>query len=312
MATVFIDGQVGTTGIEISERLSSREDIELISLADDERKSPSARTRLLQQADVAVLCLPDDAAIESVALADGQTRILDASTAHRTNPQWVYGLAELSPTTRNEIANAQFVSNPGCYPQGFILLTKPLIQAGLLSANTPLRCHAMSGYSGGGRQMIEKFQNFSATQTDTLGVQSYAHAQQHKHLPEMLSYSGTAVPPIFTPSVANYYKGMLVEIPLFATELNNASPRQVHEVLRQRYAQDPFINVASLGADELMENGFLNPTGCNNSNRMDLMVLGDARRIILCARYDNLGKGAAGAAVQNLNIMLGIEESSGL
>jgi N-acetyl-gamma-glutamyl-phosphate reductase len=170
----------------------------------------------------------------------------------------------------------------------------------------------MSGYSGGGRQMIEKFQNFSATQTDTLGVQSYAHAQQHKHLPEMLSYSGTAVPPIFTPSVANYYKGMLVEIPLFATELNNASPRQAHEVLRQRYAQDPFINVASLGADELMENGFLNPTGCNNSNRMDLMVLGDARRIILCARYDNLGKGAAGAAVQNLNIMLGIEESLGL
>jgi len=312
MATVFIDGQVGTTGIEISERLSSRSDIELISLANDERKSPSARTRLLQQADVAILCLPDDAAVESVALADGETRILDASTAHRTNPEWVYGLAELSPTARAEIANAQFVSNPGCYPQGFVLLTRPLIQAGLLSASTPLRCHALSGYSGGGRQMIEKFRDFSPVQADTLGVQSYAHGQQHKHLPEMLSYSGTAVQPIFTPSVANYYKGMLVEVPLFASELNNSSPEQVLEVLQQRYADEPFINVASLGAEELMDGGFLNPTDCNDSNRMDLVVMGDAQRIILCARYDNLGKGAAGAAVQNLNIMLGIKESSGL
>jgi N-acetyl-gamma-glutamyl-phosphate reductase len=312
MATVFIDGQVGTTGIEISERLSSRSDIELISLANDERKSPSARTRLLQQADVAILCLPDDAAVESVALADGETRILDASTAHRTNPEWVYGLAELSPTARAEIANAQFVSNPGCYPQGFVLLTRPLIQAGLLSASTPLRCHALSGYSGGGRQMIEKFRDFSPVQADTLGVQSYAHGQQHKHLPEMLSYSGTAVQPIFTPSVANYYRGMLVEVPLFASELNNSSPEQVLEVLQQRYADEPFINVASLGAEELMDGGFLNPTDCNDSNRMDLVLMGDAQRIILCARYDNLGKGAAGAAVQNLNIMLGIKESSGL
>ena len=312
MATVFIDGQVGTTGIEISERLRGRADIELISLANDERKSPSARTRLLQQADVAILCLPDDAAVESVALADGETRILDASTAHRTNPKWVYGLAELSPTARAEIANAQFVSNPGCYPQGFVLLTRPLIQAGLLSASTPLRCHALSGYSGGGRQMIEKFRDFSPAQADTLGVQSYAHGQQHKHLPEMLSYSGTAVQPIFTPSVANYYKGMLVEVPLFASELNNSSPEQVLEVLQQRYADEPFINVASLGAEELMDGGFLNPTDCNDSNRMDLVVMGDAQRIILCARYDNLGKGAAGAAVQNLNIMLGIKESSGL
>lgn len=312
MAKVFIDGQVGTTGIEISERLSSRADIELISLTDDERKSPSARARLLHQADVAILCLPDDAALESVALANGQTRILDASTAHRTHPDWAYGLAELSPTARKEIANAQFVSNPGCYPQGFILLTRPLIQAGLLSASTPLRCHALSGYSGGGRQMIEKFRNFSATQADAQGVQSYAHGQQHKHLPEMLKYSGTAVQPLFTPNVANYYKGMLVEVPLFASELNNASPEQVHEVLLQRYIDEPFINVASLGAEELMDAGFLNPTGCNGSNRIDLMVMGDAQRVILCARYDNLGKGAAGAAVQNLNIMLGIKESSGL
>lgn len=312
MAKVFIDGQVGTTGIEISERLSSRADIELISLTDDERKSPSARARLLHQADVAILCLPDDAALESVALANGQTRILDASTAHRTHPDWAYGLAELSPIARKEIANAQFVSNPGCYPQGFILLTRPLIQAGLLSASTPLRCHALSGYSGGGRQMIEKFRNFSATQADAQGVQSYAHGQQHKHLPEMLKYSGTAVQPLFTPNVANYYKGMLVEVPLFASELNNASPEQVHEVLLQRYIDEPFINVASLGAEELMDAGFLNPTGCNGSNRIDLMVMGDAQRVILCARYDNLGKGAAGAAVQNLNIMLGIKESSGL
>ena len=312
MATVFIDGQVGTTGIEISERLSSRADIELISLTNDERKSPSARTRLLQQADVAILCLPDAAAVESVALAESKTRILDASTAHRTHPNWTYGLAELSTTAREEIANAQFVSNPGCYPQGFILLTRPLIQAGLLPTSTPLRCHALSGYSGGGRQMIEKFRDFSPKQADTLGAQGYAHGQQHKHLPEMLKYSGTAIQPIFTPIVANYYKGMLVEVPLFASELNNASPEQVHEVLSQRYIDEPFINVASLGAEELMDGDFLNPTGCNGSNHIDLMVMGDSQRVILCARYDNLGKGAAGAAVQNLNIMLGIKESSGL
>ena len=312
MATVFIDGQVGTTGIEISERLSSRADIELISLTNDERKSPSARTRLLQQADVAILCLPDAAAVESVALAESKTRILDASTAHRTHPNWTYGLAELSTTAREEIANAQFVSNPGCYPQGFILLTRPLIRAGLLPTSTPLRCHALSGYSGGGRQMIEKFRDFSPKQADTLGVQGYAHGQQHKHLPEMLKYSGTAIQPIFTPIVANYYKGMLVEVPLFASELNNASPEQVHEVLSQRYIDEPFINVASLGAEELMDGGFLNPTGCNGRNHIDLMVMGDSQRVILCARYDNLGKGAAGAAVQNLNIMLGIKESSGL
>ena len=173
-------------------------------------------------------------------------------------------------------------------------------------------CIRDSGYSGGGRQMIEKFRDFSPSQADTLGVQSYAHGQQHKHLPEMLKYSGTTVQPLFTPNVANYYKGMLVQVPLFATELNNASPAQVHEVLSQRYADEAFINVASLDAEELMDGGFLNPTGCNDSNRMDLIVMGDAQRIILCARYDNLGKGAAGAAVQNLNIMLGIKESSGL
>ena len=240
MATVFIDGQVGTTGIEISERLSGRADIELISLANDERKSPSARTRLLQQADVAILCLPDDAAVESVALADGQTRILDASTAHRTQPRLGLWASRTQPNSARRNCQCAICLQPRLLPQGFILLTRPLIQAGLLSASTPLRCHALSGYSGGGRQMIEKFRDFSPSQADTLGVQSYAHGQQHKHLPEMLKYSGTAVPPyIHTQVLPTTTKACWSRVPLFATELNNASPAQVHEVLSQRYADEP-------------------------------------------------------------------------
>jgi N-acetyl-gamma-glutamyl-phosphate reductase len=312
MAKVFIDGQAGTTGIEIADRLNTRSDIELIRLEDHKRKDAKARTNALQTADVAILCLPDDAARESVGLASSKTRILDASTAHRIHPDWVYGLAELSIKTRQQIAEAQYVANPGCYPQGFILLIRPLIQSGILSASTPLRCNAVSGYSGGGRQMIEKFQNFSPLMANALGVQSYAHAQQHKHLPEMLYYSGTNVQPIFLPSVANYYKGMLVEIPLFVSELNNSTPEDVVAILKAAYEDEPFINVSSLGANDLMEDGFLNPTALNDTNNMDLMVLGDSNRIILCARYDNIGKGAAGAAIQNLNIMLGITESVGI
>ena len=173
MATIFIDGQAGTTGIEIATRLRAREDLTLLNIAEDERKDPAAREKLFKQADVAILCLPDDAAISACELADGQCRLLDASTAHRTDTDWIYGLPELSPATRTAIATAERVSNPGCYPQGFILSVLPLIEAGLLAANTPLRCYAVSGYSGGGRQMIESFQDFTATQADTFNTQAY-------------------------------------------------------------------------------------------------------------------------------------------
>lgn len=312
MATIFIDGQAGTTGIEIATRLRARDDLTLLNIAEDERKDPAAREKLFKQADVAILCLPDDAAISACELADGQCRLLDASTAHRTDTDWIYGLPELSPATRTAIATAERVSNPGCYPQGFILSVLPLIEAGLLAANTPLRCYAVSGYSGGGRQMIESFQDFTATQADTFNTQAYGLTQSHKHLPEMQHYSGCAQAPIFLPTVAHYYKGMLVSVALFAEELNGATPEDVQRVLAQRYADEQFVNVAPVNATESLVNGYLNPTACNDTNELQLLVFGDNQRTVINARYDNLGKGASGAAVQNLNIMLGLKEDLGL
>ncbi len=304
MVSIFIDGQAGTTGLEITGRLSSREDLQLMQISDDERKDQHARQACLQAADIAILCLPDDAAREAVKLAEGKTRILDASTAYRTDPQWTYGLPELEPGQRSEIANAQFVSNPGCYPQGFILLTRPLIEAGLLDREVALRCHAVSGYSGGGRQMVERFQNFSPKEADTFNSQTYGLTLSHKHAPEMWTYSTM---------VANYYKGMLVHVPLFSKqELQGAGIDALYEVLTQRYADEPFIEVMPPDSTAMLNDGFLNPTALNDTNHMQLMLFGNPEQIMLVARYDNLGKGASGAAVQNLNIMLGIDEKTGL
>lgn len=311
MATIFIDGQAGTTGLEITSRLEVREDLTLLKISDAERKDQDARAHYLQSADVAILCLPDDAAREAVALAAGKSRILDASTAYRTDAKWAYGLPELDPKQRSSIHNAQYVSNPGCYPQGFILLTRPLIEAGLLDAATTLRCHAVSGYSGGGRQMVEKFRAFDAAQQDQYNSQAYGLTLQHKHVPEMHHYSTTSTAPLFTPMVANYYKGMLVQIPLFRPEVSNASKTELHGILTDRYAGEPFISVLPLD-DSMLEEGFLNPTACNGTNNMQLMLFGNEEQYLLVARYDNLGKGASGAAVQNLNLMLGFEETNGL
>lgn len=310
MTVVFIDGQAGTTGIQISERLAARSDIELLTLTDTERKDPIHRQQCLKDADVALLCLPDDAARESVALAGGETRILDASTAYRVDPGWVYGLPELCAQQREQIAQAQFVSNPGCYPQGFILMLRPLIEAGVLDASLPLRCNAVSGFSGGGRQMIESRQAFAAGDIDQFNSQVYALSLQHKHVPEMQHYTGTQIRPIFSPTVAHYYKGMLVQVPLFRSELEIGGD-EIRALLTEQYAGEHFINVLPDDA-EVAPGGFLEPTACNDSNRMELMVYGNDDQILLIARYDNLGKGAAGAAVQNLNIMLGIDEATGL
>lgn len=312
MATIFIDGQAGTTGLEISARLDQRADLHLLAIDDTQRKDQQVRAERLQSADVAILCLPDDAAREAVRLAAGKTRILDASTAFRTDPDWVYGLPELHPNQRGDISRAQFVSNPGCYPQGFILLLRPLIEAGLVHPDTALRCHAVSGYSGGGRQMVEKFRQFTPADQDTFNSQAYALNLQHKHVPEMQTYSTTNVTPLFSPMVANYYKGMLVQIPLFRHETNGASLQQLHDVLADRYTDEPFVSVLPVGDNSLLVDGCLNPTLCNGSNRMQLMLFGNEDQYLLIARYDNLGKGAAGAAVQNLNLMLGIEEKTGL
>lgn len=311
MLHVFIDGQVGATGIEITDRLRGRTDLELITLSDAERKNPQRRAEALTSADVAILCLPDDAAKEAVTLAAGRARLIDASTAHRTHPDWVYGLAELTPGQRSQLQNGRFVSNPGCYPQGFVLMTRPLIEAGLLSADTPLACHALSGYSGGGRQMIEKYRAADPDGQEGLGARPYSMGLAHKHVPEMHLYSRCATRPVFAPIVCNYYKGMTVHVPLFKSQLS-CSAEDVQKRLAERYADEAFIHVFPYGAVDSLDAGYLDPTTCNDTNRLEIMVFGNSDQILLTARYDNLGKGAAGAAVQNLNLMLGVDESTGL
>ena len=261
---------------------------------------------------MAILCLPDDAAVEAVQLAGGATRILDASTAHRVADDWAYGLPELCADQRQHIAQAQFVSNPGCYPQGFILMVRPLIEAGWLGAGVPLRCNAISGYSGGGRQMVESQRAYDAEQADRFNTQAYGLTLQHKHVPEMHHYSGTNSAPLFAPMVAHYYKGMLVQVPLFARELGGRSVSEVHTLLEERFKGEPFVKVLPLGCAEQQHGGYLNPTECNGTNRLEIMVFGNDEQVLLTARYDNLGKGASGAAVQNLNLMLGLDEETGL
>ena len=312
-AKVFIDGQAGTTGLEISERLRERPDIELLSVAGAERKDPKARSRLFDQADIAVLCLPDDAAREAVALADGRCRLLDASTAHRTADGWTYGLPELSPSQAGAIAAADRVSNPGCYPQGFILCVRPLVEAGLLSPQANLALHAISGYSGGGRKMIEAYEGADAAQWDRWGTRPYALGLRHKHLPEMQRYSGLAAPPLFSPTVGTFRKGMVTLVPLFEAQLEgDATAADAADILAHTYQGAPFVEVSPYGDCGSLEGGYLSPGGCNGTNRMEISLFGNEGQILLAARYDNLGKGAAGAAVQNLNLMLGCEETRGL
>ena len=312
-ARIYIDGQAGTTGLEIAGRLRPRRNLQLLSIDDAERKNPAARARLFREADIAILCLPDEAAKEAVALAEGRCRLLDASSAHRTAPGWVYGLPELSAGQAEAIAGAERVSNPGCYPQGFILCVRPLVEAGLLPAEALLSLHALSGYSGGGRKMIEAYQAAAPEQLERWGARPYALELRHKHLPEMHRYSGLEQPPVFSPIVGNFYKGMITQTPLFAAQLTNgAGPREAFDALAEAYAQAPFIDMAPYADGSHLDAGYLSPCACNDSNRLEIMVFGNSEQCILSARYDNLGKGAAGAAVQNLNLMLGCAETEGL
>jgi N-acetyl-gamma-glutamyl-phosphate reductase len=313
LTQVFIDGEAGTTGLQIAEQLRARADLTLLHIDESQRKRIDARARLLAQADIAILCLPDDAAREAVALAGSSCRILDASTAHRIAPDWVYGLPELAPGQRTAIANATRVSNPGCYPQGFVLMVRPLIEAGLLPRDLPLRVHAVSGYSGGGRPLIDTYRGYDTETAERLNTRPYALGLQHKHVPEMQHYAGCSVAPLFAPMVGTYYQGMLVQLPLFTSELIGApKPEDIQGLLERRYVDEPFIDVLPLGAPEAVEAGFLNATACNRTNRLEIMVFGTAQQLLLVARYDNLGKGASGAAVQNLNLMIGAAENTGL
>lgn len=313
MKRVFIDGQAGTTGLEISQRLLDRTDVDLLEVDPARRKDPAARVELMNSADLTILCLPDHAALDAVAMAAPEVRFLDASTAHRVHEDWVYGCPELIKQQRDLIRSARLVSNPGCYPQGFILLVRPLLEAGLLSPESLLTVFGLSGYSGGGRTMIERYQAFSDEQAESWNTRTYALNLSHKHLPEMRRFAGLEHTPVFSPAVGNYYRGMLVEIPLHLASLTKAaSGAQIADLLAERYDGEPFINVLGFQPDSVLDDGYLNPTAANGTNNMQLMVFGNDQQLLLTARYDNLGKGASGAAVQNLNLMLGFEEQTGL
>lgn len=306
-ASLFIDGAAGTTGLEIAERLAGRRDIALVTLADEERKDISRRREALNDCDIAILCLPDDAAREAVAMVDNpRTVIIDASTAHRTVPGWTYGFHELDPDQgRDRLARAKRIANPGCYPTGFLALVVPLIRAGLLDPATPLTIHAVSGYSGGGREMIAAF----ADPHRRRAWEGYARGLSHKHLPEMRVHAGLAGAPLFTPAVVDCYRGMVVEVPLRAGDL--AGDRHaVHACWTEFYAHAALVNatadddaVATLDIERLA-----------GRDGIDLLVTAspDGSQLLLSAALDNLGKGAAGAAVQTVNLLLGVDEVTGL
>lgn len=303
-ARVFIDGAAGTTGLEIVERLTARDEFELLILDDTQRKSADARRDAYHAADYAVLCLPDDAAIEAVSLADGSPcRIIDASSAHRTNPAWTYGFPEL--IGRDKVAAASRVSNPGCYPTGFLALLAPLVRHGLLPSDWPYTCHAVSGYSGGGKALIERFDG-----DPDIAYRDYGLAMGHKHVPEMQKFAGLAHAPLFAPAVVPAHRGMIVEVPLHLALMERAAPTDgLRDCLRHFYASSPVVRLNEETPDEVLLRRSTGP-----SDRLELFVFGsrDGTQARLVARLDNLGKGASGAAVQSLNLMAGLEETAGL
>lgn len=312
MTQIFIDGKEGTTGLRLYDRLKNREDITLLSLPEALRKDPGARQEMLLQADISFLCLPDAAAKESVQLAlGGKTKLIDTSTAHRTNPAWAYGFPELSPAHREKICSGANIAVPGCHASGFIALVYPLVQAGILGADHPLFCHSVTGYSGGGKSMIADYE--SAGRNPSLdSPRQYGITQAHKHLPEMQAVCSLASPPIFTPIVADFYAGMVVTVGLFPAYFQKTcTKKNLHTVLQEHFANQKLIEVVPLGQWE-DEGGFIPANELDGLDILQIAVVGSDERPLLAARFDNLGKGASGAAVQCMNILMGTDETKGL
>ena len=313
-AKIFIDGAVGTTGLEIRERLAGREGLSLITLSDADRKDAAARKQALNQANLVILCLPDEAAREAVALIDNPaTRVIDASSAHRVAEGWTYGFAELEPDGYQRIAAANRVSNPGCWPTGFLAIMRPLVRAGLVPADFPVSTGGVSGYSGGGKNMIAEFEDKANTGYVETVSRLYGLNLAHKHVPEMQKHAGLTHPPLFQPSVGRFYRGMLVEVPLHLWALpSKPSPRDIHAALVKAYPDRPLVKVASLEDAAAVKT--LDAEILAGTNGLTLYVFANekAQQARVVAAFDNLGKGAGGAAVQNLNIMLGLPETTGL
>jgi N-acetyl-gamma-glutamyl-phosphate reductase len=310
--TAFVDGQEGTTGLRIHEYLAQRRDIEVLRIAPEHRKDATERARLLNAADVAFLCLPDAAAREAVALVTNpRTCLIDASTAHRTVPGWAFGLPELASGQRARLRESKRIANPGCHASAFILLLRPLVDAGLVPASLPVSAGSITGYSGGGKKMIEQYQ---AGQDPALtSPRPYALTLAHKHVPEMMAHTGLTVAPLFQPVVSNFYKGLAVSVPLHLSQMaQGASAESVHTAMSRHYDGERFIRVMPLRDPATLEDGFFDVQACNDTNRVDIFVFANDRQVLLMARLDNLGKGASGAAVQAMNVHLGVDEGLGL
>ena len=306
MKKVFIDGSAGTTGLRIAERLQQRKDIELIKLTEENRKDINARKEALNNADVAFLCLPDKASIEAVSLMENEnTVLLDTSTAHRTNDDWAYGFPELSNEHKEKIKNSKRIAVPGCHASGFIALVYPLIEKGVLPKDALLSCFSLTGYSGGGKNMIAEYE--AEDRDNLLGApRQYGIAQMHKHLPEMSKICGIENAPAFIPVVADFYSGMEVTIPLFASQVN-ASAEEIKAIYKEKYT-GPIVKYV----EDFDEGGFVSANKLSFNDGMEISVSGNSDRILLIARYDNLGKGASGAAIECMNIVIGVDETTGL
>ncbi len=315
---IYVDGQAGTTGLKINERLINHPYVNILKISEDKRKDPAARKEMINSADIVFLCLPDAASIEAVAMVEPSnthTKIIDASTAHRTNDNWTYGIPELSKASRLAISNSTRTSVPGCYASAFILPMYPLIKNDIIPADYPVCAHGISGYSGAGKNAIAEYTH---SERETLypyhgTPRHYALGLTHKHLPEMQKKSGLTYPPLFSPIISDYYQGLAVATQIHTRLLpKKVTPLDIHSFLSEYYANEKFVKVMPFNPSQCMDENFFNPISCNGTNNAEIFVFGNDEQILLLTRLDNLGKGASGAAVQNMNIMLGLDEGISL